>query len=89
MPRARLIYEEEEYLSGYYAMAKEWVGYTGKLSISESKTAPVKLKLSMEYVSVGLDMVMPQKKTITGKSVAEVYGKLSKWYLSYNILFKN
>lgn len=88
MPRVKVIYEEDEYVSGYYPRAKEWVGYSGKLIISKSKTAPVKLKLRMEYVSVGLDMVMPEKKTITGKSVTEVYGKLSKWYLSYNILFK-
>ena len=89
MPRAILLYEEEEYLAGYYPRAKEWVGYTGKLTISERKTAPVKLQLRLEYVSVGLDMIMPDKKFITGKSVAEVYGKLSKWYLSYGIHFKN
>ena len=83
-----MIYEEEASLSGYYPRAKEWVGYTGKLTISEGRTAPVKLQLRMEYVSVGLDMMMPEKKTITGKNVAEVYGKLSKWYLSYGILFK-
>ncbi|HDT12298.1 MAG TPA: hypothetical protein ENO01_01430 [Candidatus Marinimicrobia bacterium] len=89
MPRARVIYEEEEYLAGYYPRAKEWVGYTGKLTISERKTAPVKLQLRMEYLTIDLTMGMPEKKTITGKSVTEVYGKLSRWYLSYGILFKN
>jgi hypothetical protein len=87
--KANVIYEEEEYLAGYYPRAKDWVGYTGKLTIAEGKTAPVKLQLSREYLTIDLSMCMPKKKTITGKSVAEVYGKLSKWYLSYGILFKN
>lgn len=89
MQKAIVIYEEEEYLAGYYPRAKEWVGYTGKLTIAERKTAPVKLQLCMEYLTIDLAMGMPEKKTITGKSVTEVYGKLSKWYLSYGILFKN
>lgn len=89
MPKAKVVYEEEEYLSGYYPRAKEWVGYTGKLQISARKTTPVRLKLSKEYLPIGLDLVMPEEKTITGKSVAEVYGKLSKWYLSFDIFFKH
>lgn len=69
MPKAKVIYNEEEYLAGYYPRAKEWVGYTGKLTISERKTVPVKLQLRMEYLTMDLAMGMPEKKPLQGKAL--------------------
>ena len=89
MRNLKIIFESDEEIFGYFKKAKEWISYKGKLVIRNRKTKPIELSIKMDYVSIGLDMVMPERKIFASNRVTEVYVKLSYWLLSYGVTFKN
>ena len=69
--------------------AKEWIEYSGKLSVYDRKTNPVVLKIKSENVDSFLADIMDDEKEFKGNSVTEVYGKLSKWLYNRGVIFQN
>ena len=88
MPNAKIIYQANQEVTGKHLRSKEWVMYSGKLTIYERKINPVVLKLKSEIFVSFISEFMEDKKEFKGNSVSEVYGKLAKWYLEYGIIFQ-
>lgn len=89
MAKARVLYQSSEEVGGKHLRSGEWVCYSGKLTIYERKTYPVVLKLNSEIGDSFLQMMMDEKKEIKGKSVSEVYGKVSQWLYNQGVIHRN
>ena len=89
MPKSKILYQSNEEVIGKHLRSKEWVMYSGKLTIYVRKTNPVVLSLKSEIFDSFIGEFMDDQKEFKGKSVTEVYGKLAKWYLKNGILFEN
>ena len=89
MARAKILYQSTEEIFGKHLRSGEWVYYTGELTIYERKTYPVVLKLKSEIGDSFLYMIMDEKKDIKGKSVSDVYGKVSRWLYDRGVIHKN
>ena len=72
-----------------HLQSKEWIMYSGKLTIYDRKTNPVILKLKSEIYDSFIGELMEDKKDFKGNSVSEVFGKLAKWYNKNGIVFQN
>jgi hypothetical protein len=66
---------------GKHLRLNEWVYYTETLTIYERKTNPLVLKLKSEIGDSFLQMMMDEKRDIKGKTVSEVYGKVSRGFI--------
>ena len=80
MPRINIIYQSNEEVIGKHLRSKEWILYTGKLTIYDRKTNQIVLKLKSEIVVSFIREFMEEKKEFTGNSFSEVFGKVAKWY---------
>jgi len=89
MPNVKIIYQAPQEIIGKHIRSKEWVMYSGKLTIYDRKTNPVILNLNSEISGSFIGEYMEEKKEFKGKSVSEVFGKVAKWYLKYGIIFQN
>lgn len=89
MAKARILYQSFEEVVGKHLRSGEWVCYAGKLTIYERKTYPVVLKLNSEIGDSFLQMMMDEKKEIKGKSISEVYGKVSRWLNDQGVIHRN
>ena len=89
MPKAKILYSARQEIFGKHLRAKEWIQYLGKLTIYERKTYPVVLKMKSEIYDSFLAEFMDDEKEFKGNSVAEVYGKLSKWFYNRGVIFQN
>jgi hypothetical protein len=89
MPKAKIIYQANQDVIGRHLRAKEWIMYSGKLTIYERKTYPVVLKLESEIYDSFLGEFMDEVKEFKGDTVADVFGKLSRWYYKHGIIFQN
>lgn len=89
MPRINIIYQSNEEVIGKHLRSKEWILYTGKLTIYDRKTNPIVLKLKSEIVDSFIREFMEEKKEFTGNSFSEVFGKVAKWYQKNGIIFQN
>jgi len=74
MSKAKILYRSSEEVVGKHLRSNSWIYYTGKLIIYDRKTHPVILKLKSE---------------IRGRSISEVYGKVSKWLNKQDVIFQN
>ena len=74
---------------GKHLRAKEWIMYSGKLTIYNRKINPVVLKLKNETYDTFLREFTDEKKEFKGDSVSIVYGKLSNWLYKCEIIFRN
>ena len=83
------IYQSKEEVIGKHLQSKEWIMYSGKLTIYDRKTNPIVLKLKSEIVDSFIREFMEEKKEFTGNSFSEVYGKVAKWYQKNGIIFQN
>lgn len=88
MPSSNIRYQANQEVSGKHIQSKEWIFYSGKLTIYERKVNPVVLKLRCETTLSFITDFMDQVKEFKGQSVTEVYGKMSKWYFKYGIIFQ-
>ena len=89
MPGAKILYHAKQEIFGKHLRAKEWISYSGKLSVNDRKTNPVVLKIKSENVDSFLADIMDDEKEFKGNSVTEVYGKLSKWLYNRGVIFQN
>ncbi|MBN4081623.1 hypothetical protein JYU23_00675 [bacterium AH-315-C07] len=89
MPKATIKYQAKQEVFGKHLRSKEWVTYSGKLTIYNRKTNPVLLKLKSEIRDTFIGEFMEDNKEFKGKSVSEVFGKLAKWYNKNGIIFQN
>jgi hypothetical protein len=89
MTKEKIIYQADQEVTGKHLQSKQWVMYTGKLIIYDRATDPVILKLISEIYDPFISDAMEEKKQFKGKSVSEIFGKVSKWYLKNGIVFQN
>lgn len=88
MPKSKILYQSNEEVVGKHLRSKEWVMYSGKLTIYDRKTNPVILSLKSEIFDSFIGEFMDDQKEFKGDSVTDVYGKLAKWYLKNGIIFQ-
>jgi hypothetical protein len=74
----RIIYKSVEDIEARCPLSKEWIRYRGVLQVSDSGTSPVKLDLKFEPPHP-FHRNMPESHSLKGKSVTEVYVKLTKF----------
>ena len=89
MPKSKILYQSNEEVVGKHLRSKEWVMYSGTLTLYDRKTNPVILSLKSEIFDTFIGEFMDEQKEFKGESVTDVYGKLAKWYLKNGILFEN
>ncbi|MCD4791192.1 MAG: hypothetical protein K8R37_14450 [Bacteroidales bacterium] len=89
MVKSTMIYQADQEVIGKHLRSKEWVMYSGKLTIYDRKTNPIVLKLKSEIYDTFICEFMEDKKEFKGDSVSNVYGKMAKWYYKYGIIFQN
>lgn len=80
MPKAKILYQSKEAIYGKHLRAKEWIDYSGKITVFDRKTNPVTLKIKSEIYDSFMRDIMDDEKEFKGKSITEVYAKLSKWF---------
>lgn len=89
MPGAKILYTAIQEIFGKHLRAKEWIEYSGKLSVYHRKTNPVVLKIKSVFVDSFIAEILDDEKEFKGNSVTEVYGKLSKWLYNRGVIFQN
>jgi hypothetical protein len=89
MPKSLIIYQANQEITGKHLRSKEWVLYSGKLTIYDRKSDSVVLSLKSEICDTYISEIMEEKKEFKGNSVSEVYGKMAKWYYKKGIIFQN
>lgn len=88
MAKSTILYKEKQEMLGKHLRSKEWVMCTGILTVYARKTNPVILKVTEGVHDSFIGEFMEDKKQFKGKSISEVFGKLSKWYLEHGIIFQ-
>jgi hypothetical protein len=89
MSKSKIIYQAEQEVIGKHLRSKQWVMYSGKLTIYDRKDNPIVLKLKSEIYDSFMRDLMDDRKEFKGDSVSAVYGKLAKWYYRNGIIFQN
>ncbi|GAI67455.1 unnamed protein product [marine sediment metagenome] len=89
MVKSTVLYQADQEVIGKHLRSKEWVMYSGKLTIYDRKTNPIVLKLKSEISDTFIGEFMDDKKEFKGDSVSDVYGKMAKWYNKNGIIFQN
>ena len=89
MTRTKIIYRSKEEILGKHLPSREWIYYTGELTIYDRKTCPIVLKLKSEIYDSFIGEFMEKQKEIKGKSLSEVFGKVSKWLINRGAIFQN
>lgn len=89
MSTTKIIYQANQEIIGKHLQSKEWVMYTGKLTIYDRKINPVILKLKSEIYGTFIGEFMEEKKEFKGNTVSDVFGKVAKWYFKNGIIFQN
>lgn len=84
MPRYNIIYESDERIRGHLPRSKEWIVYTGRLTIKDGDKNPVTLKMTFEPPHP-FPFSMPEKHSIKAESVTGFYMKLNKFLMGYGI----
>ena len=89
MTGTKIIYRSKEEILGKHLQSGEWIYYTGELTIYDRKTFPIVLKLKSEIIDSFIGEFMEKRKEIKGKSLSEVFGKVSKWLVNRGAIFQN
>lgn len=89
MKKAKLLSQAKQEIPGKHVRVKEWIGYSGKLTIYDSKTNQVTPKIRSKVFDSFLAEIMDDEKEFRGASVTEVYAKLSKWLYQREVIFQN
>lgn len=88
MPKAKILYQSEEEIYGKHLRAKEWIEYSGKITVYDRKTNPVTLKIKSEIYDSFMRDLLDDEKEIKGNSITDVYAKLSKWLYLREVIFQ-
>ena len=89
MAKAKILYQAKQEIYGKHLRAKQWIVYSGKLTVYDRKTNPVTLKIKSQIGDSFLAEIMDDDKEFKGNSVTEVYAKLSKWLYQREVIFQN
>jgi len=89
MPKQKIVFQEKQEIFGKHLRAKQWIEYSGKLTVYDRKTYPVTLKIKSEIADSLLAEIMEDEKEFKGNSVTEVFAKLSKWLYLREVIFQN
>lgn len=89
MARTKIIYRSKEEILGKHLRSGEWIYYIGDLTIYDRKTSPIVLKLKSEIIDTFIGEFMEERKEFKGKSLSEVFGKVSKWLINRGAIFQN
>jgi hypothetical protein len=89
MPGSKIKYQAKQEIFGKHLRSKEWIVYSGKLTVYDRKTNPVLLKIKSEIADSLLAEIMGDEKEFKGNSITEVYAKLSKWLYQRGVIFQN
>jgi hypothetical protein len=89
MSKSIIVYQADQEVIGKHLRSKEWIMYSGNLTIYNRKTNPIVLKLKSENYGSFIVAFMDDNKEFKGNSVSDVFGKLSKWYYKNGIIFQN
>jgi hypothetical protein len=89
MAKSSILYQADQEVIGKHLQSKEWVMYSGKLTIYDRKVNPIVLKLKSEIYDTFIGEFMEDKKEVKGDSVSLVYGKVARWYYRNGIIFQN
>ena len=89
MPNEKILYQAKQEIFGKHLRSKEWIEYTGKLTVYDRKTNSVILKIKNEITDSFLAEIMNEDKEFKGNSATEVYAKLSKWLYLREVIFQN
>lgn len=89
MPTSNIIYQAKQEVIGKHLRSKEWVMYSGELTIYNRKVNPIVLKLKSEIYDTFVGQSMDNKKEFKGNSVSDVFGKMAKWYYKNGIILQN
>ena len=81
-----ILHESIEFIEAFYPRSREWVAYRGRLQILDSKTNPVRLDLIF-VPPHPFCCNMLEQHSIKGKSVTEVYVKLTKFFRKSGFVF--
>lgn len=58
MPKAKILYQSKEEIYGKHLRSKEWIEYSGKITMFDRKINPVTLKIKSEiYDSFMRDII--------------------------------
>jgi hypothetical protein len=87
MAKTRLIWESEERIIIKFPQSKEILHYKGILRVSEKKIKAVTLNITCIIGSYGMENFMEREKSFTGDSISEVYGKMSKYFHKWGMVF--
>ena len=88
MARSIVLYTAKQEIFGKHLRAKEWVEYSGKLTVYDRKTNPVVLKIKSEIADSFMAEIMDEEKVFKGNTATDVYAKLSKWLYSREVIFQ-
>ena len=88
MARAIILYTAKQEIFGKHLRAKEWIQYSGKLTVYDRKINPVVLKIKSEIADSFMADIMDEQKEFKGNSVTDVYAKLSKWLYNREVIFQ-
>ena len=88
MTKTTIIYQANQEVIGKHLRSREWVMYTGNLTIYDRKINPIVLRLKSEICDSFIGEFMEDKKEFKGDSVSEVYGKMARWYYKNGIIFQ-
>lgn len=88
MPKAKILYQSKEEIYGKHLRAKEWIEYSGKITVFDRKTNSVTLKIKSEIYDSFIRDIMDDEKEFKGNSVTEEYAKLSKWFYQREVIFQ-
>ncbi len=87
MAQSKIIYQENQEVLGKHLQSKNYILYSGTLTIYERKTNPVILELKcIEYDSF-MRMILEDYLEFKANTVTDVYGKLSKSFFNKGIIF--
>ena len=73
-----ILYESVECIEAVFPRSRESIAYEGRLQVMDSGVSPVRLELKF-IPPHPFCMNMPESHSIRGKSVTEVYVKLTRF----------
>ena len=89
MATIETLWKSEESIRVHHPKGKDYLLYSGVLSVTNKKTKNITLEIKCIFGSYVLENIMKNEITFTGNSISEVYGKMSKYFSKYGLIFVN
>lgn len=89
MRKIETIWKSEEFINVKFPIAKDYLNYKGLLTITNKKTKPVTLAITCTLGNYVMENIMDKNISFTGNSISEVYGKMSKYFSKFGMIFIN